>query len=203
MEQKSISTFKDQDETGKETTLIQKIGFPFEKTAILGRKKTRPVNEPIVMVRRETGDTDIYEGFTAGVIEIETSGRNTKKVEIALPRNKLTSFKWGDERIKGWYVDEREAVAYPTDIIHDSKVIKSIIDAIRINYKDRDAQKLGKLGELLKMGLLLIGLLLAGYILTPVITGLFGNGITLAEAIWGPAKAAAPAAPAAVEILGG
>jgi len=133
------------------------IDFPAEKTTSLfgilkgfdlSKNKTgqphpnpkgKPI-EPIALIIKDNFEVEIRENVPEGVIKINRRLAQDKEetVRIINPKSKLLSFNFGNETIRGWIIDEKEAVALPHDVKHDSWELKRIFDALVMNYKSMD-----------------------------------------------------------------
>lgn len=115
----------------------EKTKIPLIKKKIINNnqpKEETKLKEPILLLIRGNYDVEILENINEGQIEI--TKKNGKKVNILIPKSKILSFKWGDDKLKGWIVDEHEAVALPTNTMHDSEELARIFKGLSINYKD-------------------------------------------------------------------
>ena len=105
--------------------------------------------EPIAMMIKDNLNVEIYEEVAAGTLVLQEHQTSDKRQRlIVLDRSKMLGFRWGNDIVRGWIFYEKEAVAYPTNILHDSRIIKQIIDVLLNNRKDLDEKKLKAWGDL-------------------------------------------------------
>ena len=105
--------------------------------------------EPILLLIKDNLNVEIYEEATAGTLVLNENQTSDKRQRlITLDRSKMMGFRWGDETVRGWIAYEKEAVAYPVQVLHDSRIIKQIIDVLLNNRKDLDEKKLKAWGDL-------------------------------------------------------
>jgi hypothetical protein len=97
------------------------------------------LKEPIAFIIKDNFDVEIRENVPEGYIIVTRKiGRSEEDVRIANPKSKLLSFPFSNKTLRGWIIDEKEAVCLPTDIHHDSLELKRIIEALILNYKNLD-----------------------------------------------------------------
>lgn len=131
----------------------REIKFPFIKKGILKTKKIKfedkPLKEPVLFLLKSDWNIRIYEKVEPGALEITKDDKDKTKVTILLPPSKLLSWNYGNDSVRGWFASEQEAVAYPTDILHDSQELQKIIEQLKLNYKNYRAQTLTAYSKLL------------------------------------------------------
>jgi len=158
----------------EETKVGKEIDLPLKKSkGILGRLKTLEIKgdtsnqslpdeikpiEPIALIIKDNFDVEIRENVPEGIIKIERklAEDKTETVRILNPKSKILSFNWGNTTLRGWIIDEKEAVALPTDVKHDSWELKRIFDALVMNYKSMDDNSKNKWWFYIIVGIVVI-----------------------------------------------
>ena len=146
----------------------------------------------LLLIEQDSTRGYIYENVKEGEIEVE---RGDKEGIVKIPGSKIISFPDGDGGwTKVWIASDTEGVAYPTEVKHDSRILKLLLDEARQVEKDFEQQKLKfKMDALIKM--------LPYIILAVLLFMMFGP--QLAKVIQGFFPAAAPAAAAATADVNG
>jgi hypothetical protein len=168
-------------------TMNKQINLLFKKEKkLVGTAKTlRKPNEPIVFVRRQYGQIDIYEGaknaeftippgtrpsdkmFQWGENETEKRGRRTAR----LSPSDLYTIPWGRETVKAYFVDENDGMCWNADPKVWSERLEYTIDAVLLNFENYK-RKQGSNWDWVPKAILYTGLALALYFMA---RGLFPN----------------------------
>lgn len=126
---------------------LNSIDFPFKVKHRLGpikipgegtpKNERQKFKEPIALIIKSNYEVMIKENVKEGYITLmKKVGNNEEEIRIFNPKSKLLSFPIGGTVYRGWILDENEAVALPTDIHHDSLVLKRIMEALMLNYEE-------------------------------------------------------------------
>ena len=132
--------------TKENIKLEKKKSMIFFSNMLLSKAKNNEIpnpetelKEPIAFIIKDNFDVEIRENVPEGYIIVTRKiGRSEEDVRIANPKSKLLSFPFSNKTIRGWIIDEKEAVCLPTNIHHDSMELKRIIEALILNYKNLD-----------------------------------------------------------------
>lgn len=165
-----------ENEQQQNNKTLKQIDFPFKirhrygpiKIAGIGKpdNKRQMLKEPIALIIKANYEVDIREDVKEGYIELNRKvGKQEETVRIFNPKSKLLSFPIGGTVYRGWILDEMEAVALPTNIRHDSLVLKRIMEALMLNYEEF---KTKQMKVWMKYGL---------YALIAIIIGIFALGM--------------------------
>lgn len=96
------------------------------------------LREYVFVLMKENGYTEIIEGVPPGPFIITTG--DVKK-QINLTPNKLTTIKYNNQYFKGWVGYENDTEPYPSNPLHTSREMKSIIQRVSMNFRDRDEDR--------------------------------------------------------------
>lgn len=144
--------------TNKDQETIQETNTPFIKKGLFKKQfekttEDKKPKEPLLFLIKGDNTIQIYEGVKEGPLEID---RGNEKAEITLPNSKLLTANWGSDTLRLWIADEKEAIALPTRVLHDSLELKRKIDAIIANYKSYHTKGLELGGTVMLIGAILI-----------------------------------------------
>lgn len=137
---------------------LRQQGFIAKTKATITRQEKTPIKqeleEPILELMRVVGYTDIIENVRPGEFIIQ---EGEKQKSIMLSPNKMTTFRYGEQYVKGWVAHEDCATPYPEDPIHTGEMMRKIVMKLAMNWRDRDEAKLlegrGKMWLLIIAGL--------------------------------------------------
>lgn len=129
------------------------------------------LKEPIALVINDNFEVKIHQNVKPGTLTVKTKG---KDIAVLIPSSKILSFEWGNESIRGWIVDVKNAVALPSDTKIDSEEVDSVIDAMQTNYKNyktrQNTATIETAGKWIVIGIaVIIGLI--------IVAGIFGVDI--------------------------
>lgn len=100
-----------------------------------------PPKEPIlILIRSGTNKGEIYENMKAGNLKIKRTDK--KDALIKLNQNKLISFEWGANIIRGWICHEDDTIPYPHEPEFDSAMVVDQYETALLNKKDYKAQQI-------------------------------------------------------------
>lgn len=126
----------------------------------------KELQEPLLLIMKENGYTDIIEGVKAGDFKIQT--QKTMKT-INLSPEKLQTLKYGEQYYKCWIAYENCATPYPENPIHTAEMYQKTTQKLSMNWRDRDDTTI--ITAKTKMWLYIIAAVIIGLVLlfsTPV-----------------------------------
>lgn len=138
--------------------MIKSFDLMRNKTGNPIKENMEKPKEPIALIIKDNFEVEIREAVPEGVIKVERrlAQDKTETVRILNPKSKLLSFNFGKETVRGWIIDEKEAVALPTQVKHDSWELKRIFDALVMNYKSMDDNSKNKWWFYVIVGIVII-----------------------------------------------
>ena len=95
----------------------------------------KELDEPLLILMKENGYTDIIEGVKAGEFVIKTP---KQEKSIYLTPDKLTTIKYGENYYKCWIAYENCMSPYPEDPIHNAEMFRKTTQKLAMNWRDRD-----------------------------------------------------------------
>lgn len=128
------------------------------------KKKPLPLQkelqEPILLLMKENGYTDIIENVKAGEFIIQTP---KGEKGIILSPDKFTTLKYADSYYKTWIAYENCMSPYPENPIHNAEMYRKTTQKLAMNWRDRDEANI--ITAKTKMWLYIIGAVVIGLVL--------------------------------------
>lgn len=135
----------------REPFLTKKKGF-FDKFRKQGKTEVaKELKEPLLLLMKENGYTEIIEGAKPGRFTLDTPGGLK---EIFLSPDKQTTLKYGEDYYKTWVAHENEFFPYPVSPVDSAETFKKVLQKIAMNYREANDQSYKARG---KMWLYILG----------------------------------------------